>query len=118
MTASSMDHFITIEYIQKLRQADFTEKQAEAVAEIVELQSQRIQEQKNNIEQLRSKDLATKGDIKALELATKSNLKNGLQELELKIEQLRSDMYKSKYETLAWVAGMFIASGLFQHFFK
>ena len=43
-----------------------------------------------------NKELATKKDIKALEAL----------------------IYKSKAEVIIWVAGLLLASGLIQHFFK
>jgi len=49
--------------------------------------------------------------IEAKELATKKDL------LEAKGD-LKLDIQKSKLELVMWVAGMFIASGLIQHFFK
>jgi len=83
MTAISLEHFSAIDYIQDLRQADFTERQAEAVVKIIERQSQVIQEQnneidkqKNQIDSLKSKELATKGDIRESELRLQKEIEN------------------------------------------
>ena len=132
MISISSDHFATaVDYIHNLRQADFTEKQAEAVVKIIEYQSQAIQAQQNSIEKqkgeidhLKSTELATKGDIKGLILEIKNldlkieEVANYTKQLDLKIEQTRAEIYKSKYEVIIWVAGMFLASGILQHFLK
>ncbi len=106
-----LHHFNAIEYLQELRQADFTEKQAEAVVKMAEQQAQIIQEQKHEIDNLKSRELATKAD-----------LNNSLKDLELKlqaqIEQTRAEIHKSKYEVIIWIGGLLIASGVIQHFFK
>ena len=36
----------------------------------------------------------------------------------LNIEQVKTEIHKSKFEMVVWVAGLLIASGLIQHFFK
>lgn len=69
MVALTIDNIGLVESIKKLRQAKFTEEQADTVAEIFERQAQAIREQKNDIEKLRSKDLATKKDLQ-VEIAT------------------------------------------------
>ena len=51
-------------------------------------------------EDLRADELATKQDLKELELSTKRELA------------------EAKNQIILWVAGLFVASGLIQHFFK
>lgn len=63
MTIITARHFSAVEYIKKLREAKFSEEQAEIVVEIIEQQSQVIQEQSTKITQLENKELATKSDI-------------------------------------------------------
>ena len=68
MATASVKHFSTVEYIKKLREANFTEAQADVVAEIIEQQAQIIQEQNSKLTQLESKELATKSDILKTEI--------------------------------------------------
>ncbi len=57
-----------VEYIHELKEAGFTDKQAEAMAEIFEHQTQIIQCQNSKLTQLESKELATKSDLLKTEL--------------------------------------------------
>ena len=68
MKAIAAKTFSAVEYIQRLRQVEFTEAQAEVVAAMIEQQSQAIQEQNSKISSLESKELATKGDVRESEL--------------------------------------------------
>lgn len=106
MIAISLEHFSAVDYIQELRQADFTERQAEAVVKIVERQAQVIQEQKNDIDKqksqidnLTSKDLVTKGDVRESELRL-------LREIEIvrkEIEVVRKEIEVVRHDTLKFV---------------
>lgn len=86
MATAAVKHFSTVEYIKKLREANFTEAQADVVAEIIEQHAQIIQEQSSKLAQLESKDLSTKGDI--------YEVKQEIKMLEVKIEQYRYDSLK------------------------
>ena len=68
MNAMSINYFRAVEYIKKLREADFTEEQAEAVVELIGEQSQIIQEYGTKINYLESKEPATKADFRETEL--------------------------------------------------
>ena len=61
MSAITIKHFSTVEYIQKLRQANFTEQQAETLAQEAERMLVNVLEQAQ--QNMQSKELATKGDI-------------------------------------------------------
>lgn len=91
MNDIAMKHFSTVEYIQKLRKADFTEAQAEVVAEIIELQAQNISDYNNRLMQFENKDLATKGDISLVKSEIRESelrLQNSLKSLEIKLMAL------------------------------
>ena len=108
--------FDIVEYIKKLRNAGVSQDVAEIQAQGIEyVLEQTRQEVKQGFE---DKELATKGDMFLIK-----------QELELKIEQVRAgieqvradlktELHKSKYDLVIWVGGLFVASGLIQHFFK
>ncbi len=68
MATVTTKHFSAVEYIKKLREANFTEAQADVVVEIIEQQAQTIQEQNTKITQLESRELATKSDILKTEI--------------------------------------------------
>lgn len=91
MSDLAMKHFSTVEYIQKLRKADFTEAQAEVVAEIIELQAQSISDYNHRLSQFENKDLATKGDISLAKSEIRESelrLQNSLKSLEIKLMAL------------------------------
>jgi hypothetical protein len=87
---STTKHFSTVEYIKKLRAANFTEKQADIVAEAIELQNQQIHDQHQEIHDQRLKI----ENLNSKELATKVDLRETKKELELAIEKLRYDTLK------------------------
>ena len=95
MTTLAHRHFSTVEHIQKLRKANFTEQQAEVVAELIEQQSQTINEQQKELEGLKSKDLATRGDVRESEL------------------RLQKEIAESSTKTIIWVAGLLGTFGVF-----
>ena len=83
-------HFDTLAYVKQARKLGTSE-------ELAEFQAKQIEQAIDvAISQIESKDLATKKDIK---------------ELELKIES-------TKNQIILWVGGLVMASGLIQHFFK
>lgn len=91
MSDIAMKHFSAVEYIQKLRKAEFTEAQAEVVAEIIELQAQNISDYNNRLTQFENKDLATKGDISLVRSEVRESelrLQNSLKSLEIKLMAL------------------------------
>ena len=85
MVASTFD---TLAYAKKLREAGFTEQQAEVQAEALWA--------------VVDENLATKTDLKELETALRHDV------AELKTE-LKLAVAESKAETLKWVAGLLVA---------
>ena len=71
-----------------MRQVEFTQAQAEVLAEVMEQQAQIIYEQNTAIERLKAKDSTTKGDVRESELR-----------LQKEIEVLRGDI-KSEIKSL------------------
>jgi hypothetical protein len=56
-------HFSSVEYLTKLRAANFTEEQADIIVEGFEHQQQLICEQQFKLDNLSNKELATKQDL-------------------------------------------------------
>ena len=116
MAAMALRHFDVLGYVEKSRALGVDEKvatyQARQIEEAIDIA---VITAKTEIE---NKELATKGDIRALD----SKLEKELKALDLKIEQTKAEIYKSKFDVIIWVvglvAGLFVASGLIQHFFK
>ena len=106
MSTITIKHFSAVEYIKKLREVNFTEEQAEIVAEIFEQQQQIMQEQANEISQLKNQELATKGDI--------ALVRGEVREAELRllkeIEFVRRDVIQVKSDLIKWVLGTGIAT--------
>lgn len=93
--------FDVVEYIKKLRNAGVSQEIAEVQAQEMEHVIESVLEQAKNA--IDNKELATKHDIK---------------ELELKIEQTKAEIHKSKYDIVIWVAGLLIANGVITHLLK
>ncbi len=130
MTAIAMRHFDVLDYVDQSRALGVDEKVAKYQARQIESaigqavdQAVETAVQTMKID-LENKELATKGDIGRVEVNIKSieeNIKvieKDIKALDLKIEQTRTEIHKSKFELVVWLAGFFIASGLIQHFFK
>lgn len=144
MAALALRHFDVLDYVEKSTAMGVGENIAKhqarqfeqifdaVIATKVETEGQELSTKqdikelelttKQNIKEL---ELTTRQDIKELELTTKQEIKEielkieqVKADLELKIEKARGEIQKSKVETLLWIAGMFMASGLIQHFFK
>lgn len=98
MTIHAIRHFDALSYVDRSKalglDEDLAKYQARQMEELLEMATDNA-----------------RTTIEARELATKKDL------LEVKGD-LRLDIQKSKLELIMWVAGMFIASGLIQHFFK
>lgn len=94
MAAAAIKHFDALDYVEHLKNLGVDEKVAKYQA--------------RQMEQVIDIAVSTaKSDVENKELATKKDIK----ELELKIE-------RTKFELIIWVVGLFIVSGLIQHFFK
>jgi hypothetical protein len=78
----SIATFDTLKFANTLKAADLPPKQAEALAVAFA-----------EVIQLNLKDLATKDDLKALEVATKQDLKSEAKDLRSEIKDLRTEMH-------------------------
>lgn len=108
MTTITFDSFITEQGFDALilskffKSVNFSEDQAEAVAEAIIMASSSIEKKIGIFEEKNSKnlsDLCTKGDL----LITKK-------ELELQIEKVRAEIANVKSDLIKWVAGLMIAN--------
>ncbi|MFZ2404875.1 MAG: coiled-coil domain-containing protein [Methylobacter sp.] len=89
--------FDTHEFIKELKNAGFSEQQAEAITNLQKTAIGTTLEQVKHDYQL--DDLATKRDLKELELKVDA----GIRELELKVAK---DIAESKAELIRWVVGV------------
>lgn len=112
MAAMALKHFDVLGYVEKSRALGVDEKvathQARQIEEAIDIA---VMTAKTEIE---NKELATKGDIRALD----SKLEKELKALDLKIEQTKAEIHKSKFELVVWMGGFLLASGFIQHFLK
>ena len=105
MTAIALKHFDILDYVDQSRALGVDERvakyQARQMENILEIAT-------NNAKlEVENRELATKKDMHLV--------REDIKKLELK---LQADIYKSKFELIIWVVGLFIVSGLIQHFFK
>lgn len=98
-------YFDVLEFVRKSKEYGASEQLAEYQARQFE------QALESNLEQMKqevvNKDLATKADIRESELR-----------LQKEIEMVRKEIADSKVQMIIWIAGLLMASGLIQHFFK
>lgn len=98
MSTLSVKHFDILAYVQQAKKLGTSE-------ELAELQARQI-EQAIDIaittikEEIMLKDLATKKDLEVTKL------------------DLQKEISQASNKIILWVAGLFLASGLLQHFFK
>ncbi|MDQ5920630.1 MAG: hypothetical protein QG673_686 [Pseudomonadota bacterium] len=104
-----MNHFDSLEFVKKSKELGANEQLAEYQARSIE-NAINIAVNTTRID-MKNKELATKMDIKEVELSIK--------EVELR---LSAEIHKSKIETIVWVGGilvtLLVASGIIQHFLK
>jgi hypothetical protein len=101
--------FDIVEFIQRLKKVNFTQEQAELLAQ----ETERVIDAAIS----NSKELKTeiKQEIHSDELVTKADLK---QQLEITKLELQKEIANSRTQIIIWIGGLIIASGLLQHFFK
>ena len=98
MTTATIKYFDTHEFIKKSKELGSSEELAEYQVKQFE---QAIETAVTSVkDDIRSKELATKGDIRESEL------------------RLQKEIISSRNQMILWVAGLVIASGAVQHFFK
>ena len=91
MTTVTVKNFSIVEYIQRLRKANFSEEQAEVLAKETEQIIANVLEQAH--QEVEKKDLATRKDLES----TKNQIILWI---------------------VTWNTGLLVASGLIQHFFN
>ncbi len=97
--------FDIVEFIQRLKKANFTQEQAELLAQetdrVIEVAIGNSKELKAEImQEIHVDDLATKKDLEIVKL------------------ELQKEIANSRTQIIIWIGGLVIASGLLQHFFK
>ena len=92
VTTRHLNKFSAVEYIKRLREVNFTDKQAEVVAEVMEQQVQIMNEQQSEIDFLKNRESATKGDLRETELR-----------LQKEIEVVRRELATIRYETIKFI---------------
>lgn len=104
--------FDTLKFALRLKAAGFTEAQAEV---ITEMQKEVVD---NTLEQAKHEfhldDVATKRDLKDLEVVLRTEIKALESELVHKIELLRADTRRDQAETKADLTRWIIAAGFLQ----
>ncbi len=104
--------FDTLKFALRLKAAGFTEAQAEV---ITEMQKEVVD---NTLEQAKHDfhldDVATKRDLKDLEVVLRTEIKTLESELTHKIELLRADTRRDQAETKADLTRWIIAAGFLQ----
>ena len=97
MSTLSIKHFSAVDFMQRLKKANFTDEQAEILAkETEDLFSNVIEHAKAEFD---NKDLATKGDLREVELR-----------LQREIETVRKEIVLIESKLIKWILGTGIGS--------
>lgn len=96
--------FDTHEFVKELKEAGFSEQQAEAITKLQKTAINTTREQARHDYQL--DDLATKRDLKELELILKSEIKDTELKLESRIKDTELKISETKAELVRWVVGV------------
>ena len=104
MAAIAMRHFDILEFVNKAKANGITQEFAEYTARQIDQLAGNIEEQRIEIDTLKAREPATKGDVRESEL------------------RLQKEIASLKSELILWLGGLMaaflVASGLIQHFFK
>ena len=98
MSTLAPKHFDSLDFVEKSKELGVDENVAKYQARQFE---QAIEIAISSVKyDIKDKELATKGDVRESEL------------------RLQKEISNSKNQTIIWVVGFILASGLIQHFFK
>ncbi|MCE2706682.1 MAG: hypothetical protein LW807_06360 [Proteobacteria bacterium] len=106
--ATTVNHFDALGYVKKSKELGVSEQVAEYQARQIE----------KSIEIAVS---TVRAEIENKELATKKDIGEVRKEIEIvrkEIEIVRKEIAQASNKTIVWIGGLFMASGLIQHFFK
>ena len=67
---------------------------------------------------LSSKIEQVRADLDAKIEQVRADLELKIEQVRVDVEKVRVEIHKSKFELVIWVAGLLLASGFIQHFFK
>ena len=104
MTTASIKYFDTHEYIKHATQLGSSEELAEFQVVTFE---HALETAVTSITEQQAKELATKYDV--------ALIRKDMEVLKL---ELQREIISSRNQMIIWVAGLFLASGMVQHFFK
>ncbi len=93
-----IDNFDALDYVKKSKELGVPEQ-------IAEYQARQFEES------IRIAVNTAQHNIDSENLVTKSDLK-------IEVEKLRTEISQASNKIILWVAGLMVASGLIQHFFK
>jgi DNA gyrase/topoisomerase IV subunit A len=96
--------FDTHEFVRKLKGVGFSEEQAEVITDLQKTTVTNTLEQAKHDHEL--DNLATKRDLKELELRLESRIKETELKIELVKAELKRDIAETKAELIRWVVGV------------
>ena len=104
----NISRFDVVEYIKKLRNAGASQELAEVQAQEIEhiISDVLTQSKQEIMAVINSKELATKGDLREIEL----RLQKAIAEGDL---SLRTDIAKTSNKTILWIIGILSGYGVF-----
>jgi hypothetical protein len=114
MSALAMKHYSSVDFIERLKLAKFSDEQANVLAKENEDIVANFTEQ-TKIE-IHNKDLVNKDDLLVTKLELQKEMEVIRKEMEVirkEIEVVRKEIEQSKNQIILWVAGLFGTFGLF-----
>ena len=112
MTTVSIKYFDTHEFVKKSKELGSSEALAEYQIKQFE---QAIETAVISVkDEIKSKELATKHDVDMV----RKDVEMVRKDLDLLKLDLQKEIISSRNQMILWIAGLVIASGMIQHFFK
>lgn len=99
MTALAMKHFDILEFVNKAKANGITQEFAEYTARQIDQLAETIEEQRIEIDTLKAKEPATKGDVREAEL----RLQKEIEVVRKEIEVVRKDIVLLKNDNLRFL---------------
>ncbi|MDQ5921088.1 MAG: hypothetical protein QG673_1144 [Pseudomonadota bacterium] len=141
MSTLAMNHFNVLDYVEEAERlgvpnevAKFQARQMGQLEHVYasnidvirkEIKEEIRDERKEIKEELLSKDFSTKQDVRESELRLQKEIEVVRKDIEvvrkdigIELEGVRKEIAQSMNKVVLWVAGLLVATGLIQHFFK
>ncbi|MDQ5921089.1 MAG: hypothetical protein QG673_1145 [Pseudomonadota bacterium] len=123
MSTLAMNHFNVLDYIEEAEKLgvpnEVAKFQARQMEQLEYVYASNIDVIRKEIkEEIRDERKEIKGELLSKGFSTKQDVRESELRLQKEIEVVRKEIAQSTNKIVFWVAGLLVATGLIQHFFK